>query len=64
MHMTTRGETRFTHDGDFGGDVAIECRGKAMSVPFADLLGLVAEFVRRVRVARVEGETDREAIGL
>ena len=69
MHTTKVGTTTFMYDGDFGEDIEIYplgyCpAGDGIKIPFEDLLGFVAEYVRRQKISDLEQMDDREIIGI
>jgi hypothetical protein len=69
MHTSTGPEgTKFLHNGDYSGDVEIispdYCLGIAFEIPFADLKFLVAQYVEREKIRRLEDATPDEILGL
>lgn len=64
MHTTKVGDTTFIHNGGFEGEVTIsrEMAGGTtpveMVVPFAALIGLVAEAVRREKIQNLQDMSD------
>ena len=53
------------HNGDFSGDVVVQQEGSCIvefSVPFEVLKCVVAEYVRRERIARIEKATDDDLL--
>ena len=54
MHTITINQTTFNHNGDYSGDVVISRNGDQLWVPFDDLKGFVADYVRRVQQAKAE----------
>jgi hypothetical protein len=56
--------TTFLHNGDYSGDVQIMrghiSQGAILAVPFADLRELVFDYLRGLRIERVEQATDDE----
>lgn len=66
MHTFKHGETIFWHNGGFDGDVEIgfEGEGPRITVPFSALRALVAEHVRREKIAALEQANAIELLGL
>ena len=62
-HTTKIGDTVFTHDGDFGGNVEIKSKGMpTINIPFEDLKGIVAEYIRYHMMSRLESMDRTEII--
>lgn len=66
MHTTETPNYICHHNGDFSGDV--ECQPKSsapvISMPFIDMLALVAAYVRRQRISAIEEMDDCGVLGL
>lgn len=57
--------TTFHHNGDFSGFIEYEdSKGGYATLPFEDMKALVAEYVRRERISRLEEMSDDEVFGL
>ena len=55
---------RFHHNADMTGGVEIQTPNGAVVVQFGDILGFVAEYVRRDRVGQIEDADDVTLLGL
>lgn len=65
MHSYQGKECKIHHNGDYSGDVVITRDGAAhLEVPFEDLLGLVAEYVRSRKLSQLEDADTEELFGL
>lgn len=64
MHTFKHGETVFWHNGGFDGDVHIKRHNGELALPFADLRALVAEYVRRQQIAKLERAGDGQLLGV
>jgi hypothetical protein len=64
MHTTEGKECYFNHKGGFDGNVLITLKNDpdGIEVPFADLKRLVAEWVRRKKIAELEDASDDELL--
>lgn len=64
MHTTESTRFRFHHNGDFSGDVIAVDKATNVEthIPFTDIKTLVAEQVRRERIARLEDASDDEIL--
>lgn len=70
----TDADRTYHHNGDFSGDVLInvaedEVRtipggGLQVAIPMADLIDIVARYVRRERVIRLETASPRDVLGI
>lgn len=63
-HSMEINATTFIHNGRFDGDVEIVRDGKRFFVPFSDIKELVAEYVRRERIAKLEDSDADVILGL
>lgn len=63
-HTTRIGETAFTHNGDYSGDVTIVGRNGGWTVPFEDLKGLVAQYIASKHIQRLEQADPDEILGI
>jgi hypothetical protein len=68
MHSTTfdrHPNITFLHHGDFSGDVEVVFDDlSVVKIPFSALVSLVAKWAREVRLAKLEGASEREVLGL
>lgn len=66
MHSYQGKRVVIHHNGDYSGDVIIGKRGeiREFEVPFEDILGLVAEYVRSRKMAQLEDVESGELFGL
>jgi hypothetical protein len=67
MHSTTIGKTTFHHNGGYDGDVIIQVGDLVpdeIKVPFEDLRGFVANYVRDTRISELESMGDNELLGV
>lgn len=62
-HTSTIGKTTFIHNGDFEGEVEVRNGDQSMVLPFADIKGIVAEFVRNQRIEKLEQASVEELLG-
>lgn len=58
MHTTKINQTVFIHDGDYGGDVEIRTGRGNITMPFLDLKGFIADYVRNKRIGKLESDED------
>jgi hypothetical protein len=67
VHTTKIGGVTFAHNGDFSGDVIIlsgaEMTTSGVVIPFAAMKGLVAEYVRHIRIVEMETRNYDEVLG-
>ena len=63
-HTTEVEDTIFHHGGGFDGVIEIQRSGTSILVPFDHLKYLVAEYVRREKISRLENAHDEEILGV
>lgn len=63
-HTFEHGKTAFLHNGGFDGDVTIKRQDGEITLPFADLRALVAEYVRQKQIAALEQAGDGALLGV
>jgi hypothetical protein len=67
MYTTKVNKTIFHHNGDFSGDIHIYFEnnsGAEILIPFDDIKGLVAEYIRREKISKLEDAEDNELLGV
>lgn len=62
-HSTKINGTLFIHDGDYGEDIEICTSSAPVLVPFEDLKGFVANYVRDRKIRALEQMSDDELLG-
>lgn len=58
------GITTFIFNSDFSGDVVIRDGDRELNVPVTDLVGFVAEYVRRTKISQLEDASDADVLGI
>jgi hypothetical protein len=66
MATTETDHAIFTHNSDYSGTVQIRVKGdpETIDIPFEDLKGFVAEYVRKYQIQRLEQLNDDAVLGL
>lgn len=54
MHTTKINNTTFHHNGDYRGDVHVIRDGVETTIPFEDMMELVANFVMAKKISKLE----------
>ncbi len=66
--VTTEGKKyRYFHNGDFSGDmqVADKKTGETIfEIPFADMKRVVAQYIKDIKIAKLEDSADDEILGI
>lgn len=64
--LDDEGSTYFFHNGDFSGEVIIRREGseEEFRLPFGHLLQLVASYVRKEKISRLDVMGDNELLGI
>lgn len=65
MNTTIINRTMFSHNGGNDGDVRIIKEGGGeVTIPFNDIKGFVAEYVRKSKISKLESEDYDKILGL
>lgn len=64
MHSTQTPSAVFHHNGDYSGEVHIICRAtnQEIHINFDDIKNLVAEYIRRQRISKLEQANDEAVL--